>query len=195
MRKAENSEGQSTLPAEEIKAQQAPAEKIKKPRAPRKATKKSDIETTPSNAPAVERLAEIGDTVTIHYTGTLEKGDTFDSADEHNPLVFTIGSNKVFPKLEYSVVGMKVNQRKVVRLTPTEGFGFWDKNSIITVDRTTFPPEEEIVIGKKAKVAYSGGSERVMKVIEVTDTEVKLDANHPLAGLFLTYDLMLAAIE
>ena len=142
----------------------------------------------------VERLAEVGDTVTVYYPGTLDKGDTFDAADERNPLVFTIGANTVFPKVEYSVVGMKVNQRKVIRLTPTEGFGFWSKDNFVTVDRTTFPANEEISVGKKAKVAYSGGTEKLMTVVEVNDTEVKLDGNHPLSGLFLTYDLMLAAI-
>ena len=192
MRKSEKTEGQSTKQSEEI-AEQVSAEKKRKPRAVKKA-KKSEVEAAPSDAQA-ERRAEIGDTVTVYYTGTLEKGGTFDIADERNPLVFTIGANKVFPKLEYSVVGLKVNQRTVVRLTPTESFGFWSKDKIVTVDRTTFPAEEEIVVGKKAKVAYSGGTERVMKVIEVTDREVKLDGNHPLAGLFLTYDFMLAAID
>jgi peptidylprolyl isomerase len=193
MRKAEKNDGQSVLQTEEL-TESVPAEKKRKPRVARKTSKKSDVEAAPSDAP-VERLAEVGDIVTVHYTGTLDKGDTFDTANERNPLVFTIGANSVFPKLEYSVVGMKVNQRKVVRLTPNEGFGFWIKDNIITVERATFPADEDILIGKKAKVAYSGGTERLMKVIEVTDSEVKLDANHPLAGLFLTYDLMLAAID
>jgi FKBP-type peptidyl-prolyl cis-trans isomerase 2 len=193
MRKAEKKDAQGTIEAGEIK-ETAPAVKTRKPSAAKKTIKKSEAKSAPSDAPA-ERLAAIGDTVTVYYTGTLDKGSTFDTADEQNPLVFTIGANTVFPKLEYSVVGMKVNQRTVVRLTPTEGFGFWRKDNVITVERTTFPADEEIVVGKKAKVAYSGGTERLMQVIEVTDSEVKLDANHPLAGLFLSYDLMLAAIE
>ena len=189
----EKNDGQDTIVTDEIE-RVVPAAKKRKSRAVGKVSKKSVVTSVLSDAP-VERMAEIGDTVTVHYTGTLDKGDTFDTANERNPLVFTIGANKVFPKVEYSVVGMKVNQRKVIRLTPTEGFGFWSKDNVITVERTTFPAEESLMVGKKAKVAYSGGTERVMKVIEVTDTEVKLDANHPLAGLFLTYDLILAAIE
>jgi FKBP-type peptidyl-prolyl cis-trans isomerase 2 len=194
MRKAEKNEGLDTEETGQKKTM-VTAEKKRQPKTEKKGSIKSGTEAEPSDMQVGERAVETGDRVTVHYAGTLDDGEVFDTADGKNPLIFTLGSKQVFPVLEYSVLGMKIGETKKIRLKPIEAFGPWMETAVITVERMTFPADEEIVVGKKAKVAYSGGSERVMRVMEVTDTSVKLDGNHPLAGLYLNYDLKLAAIE
>ena len=135
-----------------------------------------------------DRSADTGDTVTVEYIGTLPNGRVFDKSTPENPFVFTIGAQQVLPAFEYHVKGMKVGETKSFAISPLEAYGIWQEDRVITVERNTFPAEEHIEIGKKAKVAYSGGTERVMKVVEINDTEIKLDGNHPLSGYTLTYN-------
>jgi peptidylprolyl isomerase len=135
-----------------------------------------------------ERSADIGDTVTVEYIGTLPNGRVFDKSTSENPFVFTIGAQQVLPAFEYLVKGMKVGETKTFAISPYEAYGIWQEDRVITVERDTFPAEERIEVGKKAKVAYSGGTEQVMKVVEITDAGVKLDGNHPLAGYTLTFN-------
>ena len=83
---------------------------------------------------------------------------------------------------------MKVGETKTFAISPLEAYGIWQEDRVITVERNTFPAAEHIEVGKQAKVAFSGGTEQVMKVVEITDTGIKLDGNHPLSGYTLTYN-------
>lgn len=133
------------------------------------------------------RSPEAGDTVVIEYTGTLPNGRVFDKATPENPFSFTIGANQALPALEFVIKGMKIGETKTFTLNPMEAYGIWREDLVITVERNTFPAHEQIEVGKRAKVAFSGGSEQVMKVIEITDAGIKMDGNHPLAGYPLTF--------
>ena len=135
-----------------------------------------------------------GSTVTVQYVGTLDNGRTFGSTTEEAPLVFTIGSNQVFPALEQAVLGMHVGETKNVVIPAGDAFGPRLKENIIKIDREHFPAGKEIRVGQKLSIGFSGGSERVMLVTEVTESDVTLDGNHPLAGLDLTFALRLEGV-
>ena len=142
------------------------------------------------------RAADNGDRVTVEYTATLPNGRVFDKATSDNPFSFTLGANQALPAFEYAIKGMTIGETKTITIHPLEAYGIWKEEAVITVERNTFPAGADIQVGKQVKVAFSGGTEQVMKVVGVIDTEVKLDGNHPLAGYPLTYhNLTLQAIE
>lgn len=140
-------------------------------------------------------VAQTGDRVTIHYIGTLDNGRIFDSADEENPLSFTVGKNEVFPSLEAAVVGMKVGLAKNLEIPADQAFGPHLKENMIRVSRQQFPGDRELRVGEKVSMAFADGEERVMRVIKCEADEVTLDGNHPLAGLDLTFAFQLVSID
>jgi peptidylprolyl isomerase len=140
-------------------------------------------------------LAQQGSTVSVHYIGTLDNGRIFHSTADEEPLTFTIGRNQVFPALEQTVIGMAVGETVNFVIPAAEAYGPRLKENIICVERTNFPAEKEIRVGQKLSIAFTGGTERVMQITGVSETEVTLDGNHPLAGLDLTFALRLDNIE
>jgi len=139
--------------------------------------------------------AETGSTVTIRYIGTLDNGRIFHSTDEHGPQTFTIGSGQVFPALERAIIGMRAGEVKNIVLTADEAYGPRLQENIICVSRRTFPADKEIAPGQKLSIEFKGGTSRVMVVTAVSDSDVTLDGNHPLAGLDLTFALSLDKVE
>ena len=138
--------------------------------------------------------AEIGSTVCISYIGTLENGRIFHTTDEDGPLTVRIGAGELFPALEQAVIGMQAGEVKNVVLSPEEAYGPRLDANIIRVARTVFPAGKEVMIGQKLSIAFKGGASRVMLVVGVTDEQVTLDGNHPLAGLDLTFALKLESV-
>ncbi|AJE02278.1 FKBP-type peptidyl-prolyl cis-trans isomerase [Geobacter pickeringii] len=137
------------------------------------------------------RTALPGDTVAIHYIGTLDDGRIFDSTvDRGEPLVFTIGAGQLFAALEREIVGMAVGGAKNVVIPAAQAYGPRRKENVLRVDRGSFPAGD-LVVGRKVRIEFAGGVERVMLVTEVTEATVTLDGNHPLAGLDLTFALKL----
>ena len=161
---------------------------------PEESVKPSRKKKAPTPAPPAnnsvdpDRLADTGDTVTVEYIGTLPNGRVFDKSTSENPFVFTLGARQVLSSFEHLIKGMKVGETKTFAISPLEAYGIWQEDRVITVERNTFPAAEHIEVGKQAKVAFSGGTEQVMKVVEITDTGIKLDGNHPLSGYTLTYN-------
>jgi peptidylprolyl isomerase len=135
--------------------------------------------------------AEIGSTVTISYIGTLDNGRIFHSTEEQGPQTFTIGSGQLFPALEQAIIGMHAGEVKNILLTAEEAYGPRLQENIIRVPREAFPAGKEIVAGQKLSIEFKGGASRVMMVTSVSESEVTLDGNHPLAGLDLTFALKL----
>jgi peptidylprolyl isomerase len=140
------------------------------------------------------KRAEIGSTVTIRYIGTLDNGRIFHSTDEHGPQSFTIGDGQLFPALEQAIIGMQAGEVKNILLTAEEAYGPRLQENIISVSRRTFPAGKEIVAGQKLSIEFKGGTSRVMIVTAVSDSDVTLDGNHPLAGLELTFALKLEQV-
>jgi len=133
--------------------------------------------------------ADIDRTVTISYIGTLDNGRIFDSTEEQGPLTVTIGAGQIFPALEQAIIGMQAGEVKNIVLTAEEAYGPRLKENIIQVPRNMFPAEKELAIGQKLSIEFKGGTSRVMLVTGVTEHDVTLDGNHPLAGLELTFAL------
>lgn len=141
------------------------------------------------------RAARQGDRVTVNYIGTLDNGRIFHSTENGEPLVFTIGANEVFPALEREIVGMTAGEVKNIVITATDAYGPRLQQNILKVERASLPEGGAIEVGKKVQISFTGGEQRVMQIIEVTESTVTLDGNHPLAGLDLTFALRLDKIE
>ena len=138
---------------------------------------------------------QAGSTVTISYIGTLDNGRIFHSTEEHGPQTLTISDGQVFPALEQAIIGMRAGEVKNIVLTAEEAYGPRHKENIISVAREAFPAGKEIIAGQKLSIEFKGGTSRVMVVTAVSETDVTLDGNHPLAGLDLTFALKLERVE
>ncbi len=137
------------------------------------------------------RQATTGDTIRVHYTGTLENGTEFDSSAEREPIKITIGSGQFFPGLESALVGMTEGDTKTVTLEPENAFGSRDPQLIHNVERDRIPAEVKLEIGGVLEASGDSGDLIRLMVVDISDEKVTLDANHPLAGEALTFELTL----
>lgn len=138
--------------------------------------------------------AKQGDTVRIHYTGTLNDGTTFDSSEGRDPLEFTVGTGQIIPGLEKAIPGMNVGEKKKVEVPCAEAYGEREPGAMQTVPRDQIPEEIEVKPGLQLQVQTPQGQVMPVTVAEVSESEVTLDANHPLAGRDLTFDIELVEI-
>ncbi|NMA11446.1 MAG: peptidylprolyl isomerase [Methanomicrobiales archaeon] len=138
--------------------------------------------------------AKAGDTVQVHYTGKLEDGTVFDTSEERTPLEFTIGSGQIIPGFERAVVGMEPGETKTATISPEEAYGQHREDMTITVDRGQFPEDINPEPGQQLQVQQPDGRAAIVVVSDVTESTVTLDANHPLAGQPLTFDIELVDI-
>jgi peptidylprolyl isomerase len=132
-----------------------------------------------------------GDRVKVHYTGRHEDGTVFDSSDGKAPLEFTAGGPEVIPGVSKAVIGMEAGQKKTVTIPPAEGYGTHDDGLVSEV------PVERLPDGAKVgdRLEARGGEQTfVVWVRELDDEKAKIDANHPLAGATLVFDLELVEI-
>lgn len=136
-----------------------------------------------------------GDVVRLHYTGTLSDGTTFDSSDGRDPLEFTVGSGQIIPGLDKAIPGMGVGDTKTVEIPAAEAYGAHDPNGLQTVPRDQFPPEIPMEAGTPLQVQTQDGRTLPVTIHEVGETEVVLDANHPLAGKDLTFAIELVGFD
>ena len=135
-----------------------------------------------------------GDTVRIHYTGTLNDGSTFDSSQGRDPLEFVVGSGQIIPGLDSAIPGMEVGEKKTVSVPADEAYGQPDPAARQAVPRGEIPAEIPLDLGTQLQVQTPTGQVMPVTVVEVTETEVTLDANHPLAGKDLTFAIELMEI-
>ncbi len=136
----------------------------------------------------------VGDTVRFHFTGKLEDGSQFESSVGQDTIEVKIGSNGFLAGLEHALVGMAPGDTKTVVVPAADAFGPHRPELIHIVERVRLPPEIELAIGKTLSATDSDGEEIEVVVLEFSDTTVKLDANHPLAGKDLTFELQLIEI-
>jgi peptidylprolyl isomerase len=141
---------------------------------------------TPSQEASV---ANNGDMVEVHYTGTLDSGEQFDSSAGGDPLSFVVGSGQVIKGFDDAVLGMKVGDKKKIRIEVNQAYGPRQEELVFEVPRANAPPGLEAGDG----VRLANGQPAV--VTEVTPDHVRIDANHPLAGQALTFDLELVAVK
>jgi len=138
--------------------------------------------------------ARTGSSVTISYIGTLEDGTIFHSTEKDGPLTLTLGTDQLFPALERAIIGMRAGEARNIVLTAAEGYGPRREENIIRVGREAFGARE-VKPGQKLSIDFASGASRVMLVSAVSETEVTLDGNHPLAGLELTFALRVDRVE
>jgi len=138
--------------------------------------------------------AKEGDTVRVHYTGKLEDGTVFDTSAEQAPLEFTIGDGQIIPGFEKAVIGMEPGETKTARISPEEAYGPRRDDMTLTVDREQFPEEINPEPGQQLQVQQPDGRAAIVVVSEVSESTVTLDANHPLAGQPLTFDIQLVEV-
>lgn len=138
--------------------------------------------------------AQPGNTLHIHYKGTLDDGTVFDSSEGRDPLAFELGSGQIIPGLDAGVTGMALGETRSVRVEPEEAYGTHDPAMVQGVDRAGIPADIPTDPGTQLQMQTQDGQMLNVTVVEVTETEVILDANHPLAGKALTFDVELVAI-
>lgn len=138
--------------------------------------------------------AKEGDTVKVHYTGKLGDGTIFDTSDDRAPLEFTIGGGQIIPGFEKAVIGMEPGETKTATIPPEEAYGPRSKEMTLTVDRGQFPEEIDPEPGQQLQVQQPDGRAAVVIISDVSESTVTLDANHPLAGQPLTFDIRLVDI-
>ena len=135
-----------------------------------------------------------GDKIRVHYTGRLEDGSEFDRSASDQPLEITVGENSVIEGFEQAVLGMTVGERKTVTIPPDQGYGPRRDEMMQEIDRSTIPEELELKLG--ARMEASGEETMLtLTVVEIGEKTVTLDANHPLAGKDLTFEIELLAID
>ena len=137
-----------------------------------------------------ESLADKGTTVTLRYSIILEDGRQVD-AQNTRPLTFTIGAGKVFEPLEQGVIGMSLNEVRDITIRPEQGYGVYNDDLILQVDREAFPEDMRLVPGRTVQYQNRDGERANFIVQEVSGDRVTLDGNHPLAGQELIYRLEL----
>lgn len=135
-----------------------------------------------------------GDSVKVHYVGTLEDGTVFDSSrDREATLDFQVGTGQMIPGFDTGVVGMAVGETKNLMIPPEQGYGPMNPEAVHDVPRTQFPDDFEFVVD--AMVSGQGPQGPIMaKILEVSEDNIKLDFNHPLAGKNLTFEVELVEI-
>ena len=138
--------------------------------------------------------AKKDDTVKVHYTGKLSDGNVFDSSKERDPLEFKVGAGQVIPGFEQAVEGMAVEETKEVTIPSTEAYGPVREELKQEVNKSNLPPELKPEVGMQLSAKNQEGGDMVVTVAEVKDESILIDANHPLAGKDLTFEIELVEI-
>lgn len=138
--------------------------------------------------------AKNGDTVRVHFTGKLDDGTVFGSTEENQPLEFTIGNEKVIPGFERAVEGMNIGESKTVTLDSDQAFGARRDELVLDINKSELPDHISPTVGQQLRMERSDGDQVDVRVTNVGPETVTLDANHPLAGENLTFDMKLVEI-
>jgi peptidylprolyl isomerase len=138
--------------------------------------------------------ANSGDTVRVHYTGTFDDGQVFDSSAGRDPLEFRIGSGQLIPGFDSAVNGMSPGESKTVNIPAEEAYGPHLDEMVLEVERSQVPPELDPKVGERLEIKQQDGRSVPVTVTAITDAHVTLDGNHPLAGRALNFEIELIEI-
>ena len=136
-----------------------------------------------------------GSTVTIHYTGTLNDGNVFDSTEDKKPFEFTIGADAILPAFEEEIITMSVGDTKTFTLDVEDAYGEKKEELIITIPKSTLPQDLEPKVGLFLEIGKTDEPTTVAEIIGISDDEVQIDVNHPLCGKDLTFKVEVVAID
>jgi FKBP-type peptidyl-prolyl cis-trans isomerase 2 len=136
------------------------------------------------------------DTVKVHYTGSITaNGEIFDSSLEREPLEFTIGQGMLIPGFENGVINMKVNEKKTINIPKEEAYGVVREELFQEVSKQELPPDLEPQVGMGLVSRGPNGQEHQLRVAQVNENSIVVDANHPLAGHDLTFEIEVVEIK
>jgi peptidylprolyl isomerase len=138
--------------------------------------------------------AKSGDSVRVHYTGKFSDGEVFDSSVGKDTPQFVIGAGQIIVGFDRAVVGMQPGEAKSVMFGPEEGYGVQQENLVFVVERQTLPAQLSPQIGQRHQIRQGDGSTMAVTVTAVSEENITLDANHPLAGRDLTFEIQLVEI-
>lgn len=138
--------------------------------------------------------AKSGDTVRVHYSGKLQDGQEFDSSDGREPLEFTIGTGQIVPGVEQAVVGMTPGDERTVTVAADDAYGQRRDDMVQRIEREMLPAGVEPQLGMRLAAEGPGGQSLMLTIVDLDDASITVDANHPLAGHDLTFELKLVEI-
>jgi len=138
--------------------------------------------------------AKTGDKVKVHFTGYLEDGTVFGSTMDEEPFEFTIGEKNMLPGFENAVVGMQKGDIKTITLSPEDAYGPHKKELVSAMERSGFPKEISLEVGKRLRVRTQDGKYTMVTIKDFTEDSIVLDENDPLAGKTLTFKIELVDI-
>jgi len=138
--------------------------------------------------------AGYGDTVKVHYTGRRQDGRVFATTTGSEPIEVTIGEGKLMPGFEQGMVGMVVGERKSIQVPPHHAYGQWVPELLLDIDKEDFPKDIIPDVGKELHVRHADGSVLDVVITEVNESTVVMDANHPLAGETVNFDIQLIEV-
>ncbi len=138
--------------------------------------------------------AKVGDTIKVHYTGTLDNGTVFDSSVGRKPLQFTIGRGQMIPGFDKGVVGLNLSESKTITIPADQAYGPYRADLVQVVARDQLPQDSELEVGQMLQSRQPNGQIILVTITNVTDSNVTLDANHRLAGKTLTFEIQLVEI-
>ncbi len=138
--------------------------------------------------------AQTGDTVKVHYTGTFDDGTQFDSSVGKDPLIVKIGSGEAIPGFEKGLEGMAIGDKKRINISPEEAYGEYNPELIHEVPRTDFPEGMDLKVGVELQAQGPEGHSYVLSIKAVNEETITVDANHPMVGKNLNFELEIVDI-
>jgi peptidylprolyl isomerase len=139
--------------------------------------------------------AKDGDKVKVHYHGRLRNGETFDSSQGRDPLEFTVGAGQMIKGFDEGVKGMQPGDKKTVEIGADEAYGQKEEANLIEFPKDQFPPDMTPEPGHQLMLSNDQGQQFPVVIVEVKETSVILDANHPLAGQDLIFDIEMMEVQ
>jgi len=140
------------------------------------------------------KIVQDNNQVTVHYKGTLKSGEVFDTSREREPLEFTVGAGQMIPGFENAVKGMQMNEVKTVTIAPADAYGETNPEMVQKVPKSQLPEGLNPFVGQQLSSKMEDGQEIIVRVADVQDDHIKIDANHPLAGEELTFEIEVVSI-
>lgn len=138
--------------------------------------------------------AKPGDTVKIHFTGKMQDDTVVESSKDRGPLEFKIGEGNVISGLEQGIIGMQIGDKKTLTISPEDAFGLPREELMVDVNKEEIPEGIKLAVGVHLNIQASDGQTFKVKVVDIKEETITLDANHPLAGVPLIFDVELVEI-
>lgn len=138
--------------------------------------------------------AKSGDTVKVNYTGRLDNGAVFDTTENRHPFEFVLGQVQLISGFEKAIVGMSAGETKTIKLPPEEAYGSRRDDMIVKINRDRLAADAIPMVGQTLQLQTSNGAPVTAKVTDVSESDVTVDANHPLAGQSLTFEISLLEV-